>query len=173
MELTIVTNLEQVRSKYNVDEIKALFYSMIDSIYDILFNSDARMRSIDTYNNILDTLTGKSDLSFKSMMYIRYIMHRDIEAMNTHISHGEDLYELAYGMIYSYHRLAFAVIRRYTGSLSQGRLHPDIVATNGCKQAYLFVHDRHPKHKLNKSAKAEVEMVVDDIYRKEKNLGEV
>ena len=173
MELTIVTNLEQVRSEYNVDEIKALFYSMVDSIYDILFNADSYVQSTDVYDNILKSLTGDSELSFKSMMYIRYRMGRDIDAMNTHIYHGEDLYELAYGMIYSYHRLAFAAIRRYTGSLTQGRLHPDIVATNGCKRAYLFVHDRHPKHKLNKSAKAEVEMVVDDIYHKEKNLGEV
>lgn len=173
MELTIVTNLEQVRSKYNVDEIKALFYSMVDSIYDILFNADSYVESMNAYDNILHALTNGKNLSLEAMMYIRYRMSRDIDAMNGHISHGEDLYELAYGMIYSYHQLAFAVIRRYTGSLTQGRLHPDIVATNGCKQAYLFVHDRHPKHKLNKSAKAEVEMVVDDIYRKEKNLGEV
>lgn len=168
-----MTNLEYVRNKYNVDEIKALFYSMVDSIYDIIFNADSKLQSTDVYDNILKSLTGESNLSFKSMMYIRYRMHRDINAMNTHISHGEDLYELSYGIIYSYHQLAFNVIRRYTGSLTQGRLHPDIVATNGCKRAYLFVHDRHPKHKLNKSAKAEVEMVVDDIYRKEKNLGEV
>ena len=168
-----MTNLEQVRSKYNVDEIKALFYSMVDSIYDILFNADSYVESMNAYDNILHALTNGKNLSLEAMMYIRYRMSRDIDAMNGHISHGEDLYELAYGMIYSYHQLAFAVIRRYTGSLTQGRLHPDIVATNGCKQAYLFVHDRHPKHKLNKSAKAEVEMVVDDIYRKEKNLGEV
>lgn len=168
-----MTNLEQVRTKYTVDEIKALFYSMVDSIYDILFNADTYVESMSIYDNILHALTGGKSLSLEAMMYIRYRMSRDIDAMNTHISHGEDLYELAYGMIYSYHQLAFAVIRRYTGSLTQGRLHPDIVATNGCKQAYLFVHDRHPKHKLNKSAKAEVEMVVDDIYRKEKNLGEI
>lgn len=168
-----MTNLDVVRKTYTVDEIKALFYSMIDSIYDIIFNTTDEEDSSEVYTNILNSLVGKEYLAEKSKIYIRRKMGMDMEAMNSFIYHGNDIYNLAYGMITSYSILAFNAIRRYTGNLTNGRLHPDRVATNGCKRAYLFVHDRHPKHKLNKSANDLIQIVIDDIWPKEKNLGDI
>ena len=169
-----MTNLVEIRRKYTVDEIKALFYSMTDTIYDILFNSDKSEQETEEYQNILSVLTKRSQfLTRESIMYIRYKMHMDLDAMNGNINHQADLYNLAYAFIYSYYPLAFSAIRRYTGTLTHGRLHPDRVATNGCKKAYLFVHDRHPKHRLNKSASDLIDLVVNDVYPKEKNLGEI
>ena len=168
-----MTNLDYVRRTYTVDEVKAVFYSMVDAIYDIIFNPTDDNYECGVYNNILNSLIGKSTLILESKMYIRYKMSRDLIAMNSNINHSDDLYDFAYGMIDSYCQLAFNVIRRYTGSLTKGRLHPDRVATNGCKKAYLFVHDRHPKHKLNKSAADLIDIIINDIWPKEKRLGEL
>ena len=166
-------NLDIIRKNYTVDEIKALFYSMVDSLYDIIFNATDDEDNSGVNTNILNSLVGKDYLTEESKKYIRHKMAMDMDAMNSFIDHGNDIYNLAYGMITSYNILAFNAIRRYTGNLTNGRLHPDRVATNGCKRAYLFVHDRHPKHKLNKSANDLIQIVIDDIWPREKNLGDI
>lgn len=166
-------NVDIIRKVYNADEIKSLFYSMIDSIYDIIFNPTDEEDSSKVYSNILNSLVGKEYVTEESKIHIRHKMAMDMEAMNSFINHDNDIYNLAYGMITSYNILAFNAIRRYTGNLTNGRLHPDRVATNGCKRAYLFVHDRHPKHRLNKSANDLVQIIIDDIWPKEKNFGDI
>ena len=57
-----MTNLIEIRRKYTVDEIKALFYSMTDTIYDILFNSDKSEQETEEYQNILSVLAKRNQL---------------------------------------------------------------------------------------------------------------
>lgn len=162
---------EAIARKYIVDQIRLLAYSMTDSIYDIIFNSYETLEGWRVSDSISDALVSGRNLTDEETQYILKQMSRDIEA-GIYMP-DRCFYDFVFEFIKTYHNLAFRAIRHYTGSLIEARLHPDIVATNGCNKGYLFLNTSHPKHKLNASMKEEVDIIVDDIYGNDKNLGDL
>lgn len=165
---------DKMRKKYTVDNIKLLTYSMTDSVYDILFNT-AHALAINSRlkTDMTKMVTHDSYMNDECAYAIHRQMMRDlIVAFPDKIS-DSDFHSFVIEFIKTYYKLANRAIRRYTGSYYNGLMYPDDIATNGCKSAYLFVHERHPKHKLNSAAKYEVETIVNDFFGNEKNLGEI
>ena len=165
---------DEMRKQYTVDNIKLLTYSMIDSIYDIVFNTahafaiNSRLKT-----DFVKAVTYDSHLNIDMLFAIENQMVRDLIVAFPDKFSESDFHEFVRQFIDAYHKLANRAIRRYTGSYAKGLLYPEDIATNGCKQAYLFLHERHPKHRLNKSAKEEVEEIVNDFFGNDKNLGEI
>lgn len=166
---------KELRTEFTVNDIKCIGYSMIDSIYDIVFNTGhCRITNefINPWNDQSDILL-KHSIDDRTVNAIHEQMAKDMIRAFPNKIEDRNFHCLVREFIKSYYNLAIRAIRGYTKNLIQGRLYPDDIATNGCKAAYLFVHERHPKHKLNSSAKEEIELIVDDFFGREKNLGEL
>ena len=162
-----MSNIDEIRDRYTVDQVKATFYSMLDSIWDLAYNYNMCHQSGYTLN-ASRTIIKESKPSWVDERGIEEQMRRDTDL----IFEGqdfEDVKKFIRAFINEFYECAIACIRRYVGGdLIKGRLYPEEVATNGVKKAYLFAHDRHPKHTLNKSSKDYADVICDGIFREKR-----
>ena len=158
-----MSNMEEIRLRYSVDQIKAIFYSMMDSMWDLAFNYNMCHQSKYTFIASYSIARDKTP-DWTVIRGIIEQMRRDTDLVFKGYDFA-DVKKLIEAFVTEFYDTAMACIRAYVGGpLIKGRLYPEEVATNGVAKAYLFLHEKHPKWKLNRSAKDYVETIVDGVF---------
>ena len=159
-----MSNLDEIRTRYTVDQVKATFYSMLDSMWDLAYNYNMCHQSGYTIS-ASRTIIRDATPSWVDKRGIEEQMRRDTDL----IFDGHDFSDVKKfirAFIDEFYDCVIACMKRYVGGdLIKGRLYPEEVATNGVKKAYLFVHERHPKHVLNKTSMDYANTIADGIFR--------
>ena len=164
--MTLMSNIDLIRERYTEDNIKSLGFALVDAIYDIAINtSHCTAISKSDLDHTIRAIENHASLSTDDTIVNSIIrqMSMDIDAIFPEVT-AED-YTFIKSFIKAYSPICTMAFWRYVGHIGKGRLHPDDVGTNGCKEAYLFIHYRHPKHKLNSNSKDYVNLIVEDLFK--------
>jgi hypothetical protein len=161
-----MSNVEEIRKHYTEDNVKALTFSLIDSIYDIMYNTGhCTGTNIDDLIHILNKFAKSNiylDTTCVNSIYRQ--MRRDVDAIFPNFD--GDTNGFVRNFIKTYFSICYRAVRSYVGKAKyEGNFYPDDIATNGCKASYLFVHVRHPKHKLNLASRYVMDMVTEDLFK--------
>lgn len=150
-----MNGLNRIANLYSEHDIKAILFSMTDTMYDLLYNpGSCTWVCNEDVRYATEQLRQQNwyDTDERLIRIIHKCMDYDMSLNFPSKNHYDDHYALVNAFIKRWGAHCLKCVRGYNADkvLNQGRLVPDVVGTNGCKAAYLFVHDRHPKHKLNK-----------------------
>ena len=162
-----MSDMDEIRDRYTVDQIKATFFSMIDSIWDLAYNYNMCHQSCYTLC-ASRTIIRESTATWVDKRGVEEQMRRDTNLIFEGCDF-EDVKKFIRAFVDEFYDSAICCIKRYVGgNLIKGRLFPEEVATNGVKKAYLFIHERHPKHILNKSSRDYADVICDSIFREKR-----
>ena len=138
---------------------KQITFSATDAMYDLLYNPEFSITNAGTdAREFPEHFDACGRLDYEGMKTLTTEMLPDLRLLSTPSGLGltrrEDMLteviHFAKAVIKAWGHDMYHIIQYFHGGFFDiGRLHPNSVATNGVKQSYLFLHERHPKHKMN------------------------